>query len=118
MSEERGVSQDALAGLREDVKEIKDAMSKMAEAVVRLAVLEERHQTVSSALDRAFSAISKLAERVRDLEQLLPEHLAARLRDLEQAQPVQRLASGWVTGAVGFGSGLLATIVLNKMGVM
>ncbi len=113
-----GVMQEALDGVREDVREIRAAMSKMADAVVRLAVLEERHAVVSSALDRAFSAISKLSDRVRDLEQAIPERLEARVRDLEQAQPVQRLTSGWVTGAVGFGGGLVATMVLKKMGVM
>ena len=113
-----GQVQEALEGVREDVREIRSAMSKMADAVVRLAVLEERHQTVSSALDRAFSALSKLSERVRDLEQTLPENLEARLRDLEQAQPVQKLTSGWTIGIVGFGAGLLATILLKQMGVM
>ena len=113
-----GVMQEALDGVREDVREIRAAMSKMADAVVRLAVLEERHTVVSGALDRAFGAISKLSDRVRDLEQAIPERLEARVRDLEQAQPVQKLASGWVTGAVGFGGGLVATVLLKKMGVM
>ena len=113
-----GVMQEALDGVREDVREIRAAMSKMADAVVRLAVLEERHTVVSGALDRAFSAISKLADRIRDLEQAVPEKLEARVRDLEQAQPVQKLTSGWITGAVGFCGGLVMTVLLKKMGVM
>lgn len=95
--------QEALDGVRDDVKEIKSAMSRMAEAVVRLAVLEERHTTVSNALERAFGAISKLE---------------ARVRDLEQAQPVQRLTSGWMTSSVAFGAGVVAMFLLKKVGVM
>ncbi|GLT20776.1 hypothetical protein GCM10007933_02280 [Zoogloea oryzae] len=113
-----GVVQEALDGVREDVREIRAAMSKMADAVVRLAVLEERHAVVSSAQDRAFGAISKLSDRVRDLEQAIPEKLEARIRDLEQAQPVQRLTSGWIVAACGFCGGLFVMVVLKKIGVM
>lgn len=97
------MSAEEIDGVREDIREMKTALSRMADAMVRLAVLEERHLTVAGALERAFSAISKLEARVRELEQL---------------QPVQKLASGWVTGAVSFGGGLLASIVLKKMGVL
>ena len=48
----------------------------------------------------------------------MPEKLEARVRDLEQAQPVQKLTSGWITAAVGFGGGLVVTVLLKKMGVM
>lgn len=113
-----GVSAEALSAIRDDMREVKDALKEMSAAVLRLAVLEERHQTVAAALDRAFGAISKLGDRVREIEQALPDGAASRLRDLEQAQPVQRLTSGWVTGGVGVVAGALFMAVLKKMGVV
>lgn len=92
-----------LRAVREDVTEIKGAVSKVADALERLARLEERHSTVAGALERAFSAIAK-AE--------------ARLRDIEQAQPVNRLASGWVMNGAYAAGGMLAMLVLKKVGVV
>lgn len=93
----------ALLALREDVAEIKGFMAKMAEAIERLARLEERHGNTASALERAFSTISKIDTR---------------LQALEKAQPVQALTSGWVSNAVWMAVGVLAMAVLKKAGVM
>lgn len=92
-----------LRAMREDVSEIKGAVSKVADALERLARLEERHSTVAGALERAFVAISKIE---------------GRLRELEQSQPVQKLTTGWVTNGVWAACGMLAMLVLKKVGVM
>lgn len=92
-----------LGAMREDVAEIKGAMEKVADALERLARLEERHTTVAGALERAFSMLSKLDER---------------LKRLELAQPVQRLASWWVINGMWAAGGMLTMLLLKKMGVM
>lgn len=89
--------------LRDDVGEIKGLMQKVADALERLARLEERHATVSSALERAFSSISKIE---------------ARVRTLELAQPVQKLTSGWVTNGVWAAAGMAAMFLLKHGGVL
>lgn len=92
-----------MRAMREDVSEIKGAVSKVADALERLARLEERHSTVASALERAFGAIFKIE---------------ARLRELEQAAPVQKLTSGWVTNGVWAAAGMVAMLILKKTGAM
>lgn len=100
---ETDVMHAELRAMREDLSEIKGAVSKVADALERLARLEERHSTVAASLERAFSAISKVESR---------------LRELEQASPIQKLASGWVTNGVWAAGGMLAMMLLKKVGVM
>lgn len=100
---ETDVMHAELRALRGDVSEIKGALSKVADALERLARLEERHSTVAGALERAFSAISKIE---------------GRLRALENSEPVQKLATGWVTNGVWAAGGMLAMFVLKKAGLL
>lgn len=92
-----------LRAMREDLSEIKGAVSKVADALERLARLEERHSTVAGALERAFCSITKIEQR---------------LSTIEIAQPVQKLTSGWVTNGVWAAAGMLAMFVLKNVGVM
>lgn len=93
----------ALIALREDVSEIKGFMSKMSDAIERLARLEERHVNTASALERAFTTISKID---------------ARLVLLEKAQPVQTMASSWVVNGAWTAVGFVALATLKKIGVL
>lgn len=52
-----------------DVGSIKAATEQIAESMVRIAVVEERHASTSEALTRAFKAIGKLDGRVTKIEQ-------------------------------------------------
>lgn len=97
------------SSVREDVAEMKETMRQVAAALERLARLEERHATVSAALGRAFSAVSKTNVRV--------DALVERVAVLEREQPVQKLASGWVTNGVWLAAGGLVTAALKRMGV-
>lgn len=92
-----------LRGMRQDVSEIRGAMAKVADALERLARLEERHSTVSGALERLFVAVGKIESR---------------LREIEQSQPVQKLMSGWVANSVWAGAGMAVMLVLKKVGVL
>ncbi len=44
--------------LHQDVAEVKGAMHKLAEAITKLAVIEERQSQASHAVERAFAAIA------------------------------------------------------------
>lgn len=92
----------AINSLREDVSEIKGFMSKMSDAIERLARLEERHCNTASSLERAFTSISKIDSR-----------LAA----LEKSQPVQSMASGWIVNGAWTAVGILTLAALKKIGV-
>lgn len=92
-----------LDSLQEDVSEIKDTTRKMAEALERLARLEERHASVSASLDRAFTSINKVQDRVTKLE---------------TGQPLQNMTSNWVMDWVKFAAGAAVMFVLKRMGAL
>ncbi len=100
---ETDVIRAELRAMRKDVSEIKGALSKVADAVERLTRLEERYSALTAALERAFSSISKIE---------------GRLSTLEIAQPVQKLASSWVTNGVWMVAGAAVMFVLKHVGVM
>ena len=81
----RDVSPEAQAVRMEslvvDMGELKDSQRRMADALEKLVLLEERQKTTAGALDRAFTTIKE-----QD----------ARIKALELAQPKQALLSGWV----------------------
>jgi len=60
--------ESGLEVLHQDVIEVKGAMNKLADAITKLAVIEERQSQVSSAVERAFGAISALTQQVATIE--------------------------------------------------
>jgi len=61
---DQDVMQAEISSIKESMGEVKGTLSKMADALERLARLEERHANMASAVDRAFSTISKIELRV------------------------------------------------------
>lgn len=61
-----------LETLHGDVAEIKSAMHELTRAIMKLALIEERMGIASEAQERAFKAISRLENRVFELEQKAP----------------------------------------------
>lgn len=61
-----------LETLHGDVAEIKGAMNELTRAIMKLALIEERLGVAAAAQERAFSAISKLENRLIVLEQKAP----------------------------------------------
>ncbi len=96
---DNGVLTEQVRSMRDDIGEIKGAMAKVAEALERLARLEERHANTAVALERAFKFLSDISKRVTTLE---------------QAQPVQTLTSGWIIHLVSAGGGAIAMYIFNK----
>ena len=62
-----------ISTLHEDVTEVKSVLRELTTAITKLALIEERQMQFSAAQERAFNAISKLSDRVADLEKRVPE---------------------------------------------
>lgn len=89
--------------LHEDVTQIKDALTKLSDAIVKLALIEERQTVASAALERAFNALQKVEERVTDLE----------LSNINS-----RRTSGWVDKLATAGIGILLILILKRAGIL
>lgn len=104
------ISVTEFSALREDIGELRAAMTKMVEALERLARLEERQGNSARALERAFLDISKV--------DIKADALDIRLKNLEIAQPSNNKTSEWVE-RIGYGAVcVLAMFVLKKMGLV
>jgi uncharacterized protein YoxC len=58
--------------LHDDVVDLKSSLDKVADAVVRLALVEERQAQASNALQRAFEAIERVERRLTEVERATP----------------------------------------------
>lgn len=97
-----------LDALHKDVGEVKTALTKLSDAITKLALVEQQQGQIAAALDRAFKAISKVEEGITDDLNALD----ARVTVVEQAQPKHNSAALWVdralVGLAGAGVALLA----------
>lgn len=92
-----------LEQLHSDVGEIKSALGKLSDAIVKLALIEERQTTASASLERAFKALERVEQRVAQLE---------------QSNVTSKRTSNWMDKAVTAGIGILMILVLKKSGVL
>jgi predicted RNase H-like nuclease (RuvC/YqgF family) len=102
MTEETGALMHHIAILRSDVNEIKTIMRELANAVTRLALVEERQAATSTALDSMAHAIEKLDER---------------LRTIETREPLQERVSEWVLNILWAGAAAAAMFIAGKAGL-
>lgn len=89
-----------LGVLHEDVSEIKTALSKLSEAITKLALVEERQMQTSATLERITEALTTIDTRV-DV--------------LEKAQPKQTETSRWVDRTITAVLVLSLTFVVKKL---
>ena len=68
-----------LLTLHNDVHEIKTALKELTSAITKLALIEERQSVTNAALERAFVAITRIENRLADLEKLVPMNSQARV---------------------------------------
>ena len=61
-----------LAGMEAAMHDVRETNSRIADALERLVILETQHGETRAAMDRAFKAIEKHAERIADVEKRLP----------------------------------------------
>ena len=118
-----------IEGLAQDMSEMKHGIAKMADALTKLAIVEERQTQTILAQERSFKALERAEERQRQREmqcrdqdkevrQLIAdsnERLAARVGELEKAEPMQAQTSKWVTAAVWGALALLASFIVPRI---
>ena len=68
-----------LMSLHDDVSEIKGALRDLTSAITKLALIEERQTVTNAALERAFVAISRVENRLTELERLQPMNNQSRM---------------------------------------
>ena len=118
-----------IEGLAQDMNEMKHGIAKMADALTKLAIVEERQTQTILAQERAFKALERVEERQRTHELLCRdqdkevrrliadsnERLATRVADLEKAEPMQAQTSKWVTAGVWGTLALLASFIVPRI---
>lgn len=99
-----------LSAFEDGFDEMKSDMRKMAEAVTKLAIVEERQNTDRLAQERAFKAISGLSE---DLKAAVK-----RVETLEHAAPAAKRTNEWVDKGIWAVVGLVFMYVAKKVGLV
>lgn len=118
-----------IEGLAQDMNEMKHGIAKMADALTKLAIVEERQTQTILAQERAFKALERVEERQRqhelqcrdldkEVRQLIAdsnERLSIRVAELEKAEPMQAQTSKWVTAGVWGTLALLASFIVPRV---
>ena len=118
-----------IEGLAQDMSEMKHGITKMADALTKLAIVEERQTQTILAQERAFKALERVEERQRthelvckdqdkEVRQLIAdsnERLSTRVAELEKAEPMQAQTSKWVTAGVWGTLALLASFIVPRI---
>lgn len=92
-----------LENLHNDVSNMKDVLRELATAVTKLAVIEERQQQATQALERAFKVLEKVETR---------------LDNIERSQPMQQQSTDWVNRGMWAGVCVLALFIIKKVGLV
>jgi hypothetical protein len=88
--------------LHEDMSEMKVVMRDIANALTRLAIIDERQEKMSETQGRIFRVLDNHAERINELE-----------KDDRR----QSLAVSWVFGATWAAAGAFGMVVLKVLGL-
>lgn len=88
--------------LHDNVDEVKTALRELADAITKLALIEERQTQAAAAQERAFAALERVEQRVTALE---------------MQAPANKRISVWVDRMVFAGMGLLVMFVIKKVGL-
>lgn len=59
--------------LHADFSEMRSVLKELAEAITKLALVEERQTQLSSAMERAFTVLERLEQRVSVIESEMPQ---------------------------------------------
>ena len=118
-----------IEGLAQDMSEMKHGIAKMADALTKLAIVEERQTQTILAQERTFKALERVEELQRqhelqcrdqekEVRQLIAdsnERLSIRVSELEKAEPMQAQTSKWVTAGVWGALTLLASFIVPRI---
>lgn len=100
--------------MHKDMGEMKSGMMRLADAITKLAVVEERQTQDRQALERAFKAIERQDTRLDGFNTANMEACRAmesRIDKLEAAAPETKRATDWVMTAVWGALGLLGVFI-------
>ena len=92
-----------LDNLHADVSGMRDVLKELATAVTKLAVIEERQQQATQALERAFKVLEKVESR---------------LDAIERTQPMQQQSTDWINRGMCAAVCVIAIFVAKKVGLM
>lgn len=92
--------------MREDVIEVKAHLQTISQALTTLAKLQAEHAETRSAIDRAFTQINKVDDRVSDIDK--------RVQKIEILIPGLVEARKWVVG-IGVGAVVMLMIALASL---
>lgn len=93
----------------QDLIDMRATQEKMADAIGKLAVIEERQSTTIDAVNRSFKAIERLEDEKKELE--------LRVRTLEKETVTNSKTSKWIESAVIGAVVLVALFVAKKTGL-
>ncbi len=111
----------ALEIIAHKVTKMESSMDKVAEALVTLALVEERQNTDRAALERAFAAIQASEERsIQAFEKAIAklERVEARVETLEHAAPITTQTNRRVENAVYAAAAAAAMYAAKKVGLL
>lgn len=92
-----------------DVGEMRVVLRDLTNAIIKLALVEERQSQFAIAQERAFKVLEKIETKIDDID--------GRVKTLEVAEPEQKRTSGWITAAVWGAAGLAIILLLKRMGI-
>lgn len=102
---ENTVLHHQLQSVQKDIGSIKEALSGVTESLQSLVKLEVAQTNTKEALERAFSGVGKVDERVDDLDK--------RIQALEMLAPGMKELRRWIIGGIGIGISMLFVSLLN-----
>lgn len=89
--------------LHDDVGEIKTALGKLSDAIVKLALIEERQAVANASLERAFATLERVESRVSALE---------------QSNVSTSRTSSWIDRLLTAGIGVLFVVLLKALNIL
>lgn len=90
-----------------NITDMQVAMRGLTNAIIKLALVEERQSQFAIAQERAFKVLEKIEVKIDDID--------GRVKTLEIAEPEQQRTSTWVTAAVWGIVGLAASGLVYKV---
>lgn len=103
------------------VTKMETSLEKVADAMTKLAVIEERQGADKAALERAFASIQRSDERTATaIEKVMAklDKTDSRIDKLEQAAPMNDQATKWVTTMLWAAAAAAAMYIAKKAGLV
>lgn len=90
-----------------DVGEMRTVLRDLTNAIIKLALVEERQSQFAIAQERGFKVLEKIEAKLDALDE--------RVKTLEVSEPEQQRTSTWVTAAVWGFVGIVASGFAHKL---